>query len=100
MAEEIEEEYDYGDEDIVTLVSPDGEEMDFAEIAQIEYEGKTYSLLQPLEELEDGEEDDVYVFRLFSDENGEENFEYVSDDAVIDAVFEEYNRLADAEENG
>lgn len=39
-------------DDIVTLLSSEGEEIDFVEIAGIAYEGEFYAILQPVELLE------------------------------------------------
>ena len=45
------------DDDIVTLLSAEGEEIDFVEIAGIAYKGAFYAILQPVELL-DGMDDD------------------------------------------
>ena len=44
------------EDDIVTLLSADGEEIDFVEIAGIALNGKFYAVLQPVELLEGMEE--------------------------------------------
>lgn len=85
--------------DIITLVGPDGAEVDFVEIAGIAVAGGFYVILQPVELLEDMEEDEALVFKVTEDENGDEKFEIEVDDGIIDAVFEEYNRLLDEEED-
>ena len=60
------------EDDVVTLVSAEGEEVDFVEVAGIAYQNNFYAILQPVELLE-----------------------LELDDAIIDAVFAEYNRLLD-----
>ena len=50
--EHMEEDND----DVVTLLSANGEEIDFVEIAGIAYKGSFYAVLQPVELL-DGMED-------------------------------------------
>jgi len=86
-----EEEYD----DIVTLLSADGEEVDFVEIAGIAYGGEFYAILQPVELLEGMEDDEALVFKVSRGDDGEDKFEIELDDDIIDAVFAEYNRLLD-----
>ncbi len=85
-------------DDIVTLLSADGEEIDFVEIAGIAHEGNFYAILQPVELLEGMEEDEALVFKVSRTEDGEDKFEIELDDDIIDAVFEEYNRLVDEAE--
>ena len=82
-------------DDIVTLLSSEGEEIDFVEIAGIAYEGEFYAILQPVELLEGMEEDEALVFRVSRGQNDEDKFEIVLDDDIINHVFEEYNKLLD-----
>ena len=86
------------DDDIITLLSSDGEEVDFVEIAGIAYKGEFYVILQPVELLDDMEEDEALVFKVKRGEDGEDKFEIELNDDIIDAVFEEYNRLLDEAE--
>jgi len=81
------------DDDIVTLITEDGKEIDFVEIAGIAYRGNFYAVLQPVELLEGMDEDEALVFRVTKGEDGQDNFEIELDDAVIDAVFVEYQKL-------
>ena len=90
----------YEDDDIVTLLSANGEEIDFVEIAGIEHEGNFYAVLQPVELIEGMGDDEALVFKVTRRETGEDNFELVLDDDTIDAVFEKYNRLLDEIEKG
>lgn len=83
------------EDDIVTLLSADGEEIDFIEIAGIAHKGSFYAILQPVELLEGMADDEALVFKVSRTENGEDKFEIELDDEIIDAVFEEYNRLLD-----
>jgi hypothetical protein len=88
----------YEDDDIITLTSADGEEIDFVEIAGISLESGFYAILQPVELLEGMDDDEALVFKVTRLPNGEDNFEIELDDDIIDAVFAEYNRLLDEEE--
>jgi hypothetical protein len=83
------------EDDIVTLTSPDGEEIDFVEIAGIKLENGFYAILQPVELLEGMGEDEALVFAVTKTEDGEDSFSIELDDEIIDAVFAEYNRLLD-----
>ena len=96
-------EDEFADDDIVTLVTATGEEVDFVEIAGIAHKGEFYAILQPVELIEGMQEDEALVFHVSRGENGEDKFEVCLDDEIIDAVFTEYNRLyeeAHAEDDG
>ena len=83
------------DDDIVTLLSANGEEIDFVEIAGIAYKGSFYAILQPVELLDGMDDDEALVFKVTRGKDGEDKFEIELDDSVIDAVFAEYNKLLD-----
>ena len=86
------------EDDVVTLISANGEELNFVEIAGIAYRGNFYAILQPVELLDGMEEDEALVFKVTRGAEGEDKFEVELDDAVIDAVFAEYNHLLDEAE--
>ena len=87
------------DEDcIVTLRAADGTDVDFYEIAGIAHRGNFYVILQPVELLEGMSENEALVFKV-SRQGGEDHFEIELDDDIIQAVFDEYNRMFD-EANG
>ena len=95
MADEEFLDMEEQDDDIVTLLSADGEEIDFVEIAGIAYQGNFYAILQPVELLEGMADDEALVFKVSRLQNGQDKFEIELDDEIIDAVFSEYNKLLD-----
>ena len=80
-------------DDIVRLLSANGEEVEFIEIAGIAHQGCFYVILQPVELIEGMADDEALVFKVSRSENGEDKFEIELDDEIIDAVFKGYNRL-------
>ncbi len=86
-------------DNIITLVSANGENIDFEKIAAIQYKGNIYAILQPVKLLEGMGDDEALVFKV-TQKNGEESFEIELDDSVIDAVFKEYDKLWNASNNG
>ncbi len=89
------------DDDVITLMTAEGEEVDFIEIAGIAYRGNFYAILQPVELLDGMDEDEALVFKVSRGKDGQDKFEIELDDTIIDAVFDEYNKLLDeAEGNG
>ena len=86
------------EDDIITLLSDSGEEINFVEIAGIAHKGNFYVILQPVELIDGREEDEALVFKVKRGEDGEDQFEIELDENIIDAVFAEYNRLLDEAE--
>lgn len=88
------------EDDVVTLVSEEGEEIQFVEIAGIVYRGNFYAVLQPVELLDGMTDEEALVFKVTKGENGEDNFVIEIDESIIDAVYQEYLKLlADVPKN-
>ncbi len=83
------------DDDVIVLMSADGQEVEFVEIAGINLSGKFYAILQPVELLDGMDDDEALVFEVVRGEDGNDKFNIELDDEVIDAVFAEYNKLLD-----
>ncbi len=88
-------EYDEEDDDIVTLLSANGEEVDFVEIAGIALNGNFYAILQPVELLDGMDDDEALVFKVSRGPDDEDKFDIELDDSIIEKVFDEYNKLLD-----
>ena len=88
-------EDEFADDDIVTLLSKDGEEIRFVEIAGIAHKGNFYAILQPEELIEGMNDDEALVFKVTRGEDGQDKFEIELDDEIIDAVFKTYYKLLD-----
>ncbi len=88
----------YENDDLITLKSADGEDIDFVEIAGIALNGKFYAILQPVELLEGMDDDEAFVFEVSRTSDGEDSFTIVLDDDITDAVFQEYYKLLDEAE--
>jgi len=81
------------EDDIITLMTADGREVDFIEIAGIAYEGGFYAILQPAEPLVGMAENEAIVFKVTTGEDGTDKFDIVVDEKVIQAVYESYEKL-------
>lgn len=91
QGENLEEEIE-ADDGVVQLVTEDGETLDFFFVASLEYKGEWYAFFQPAEEMADIDDDEVVVFRIV-EENGEDTFEPVEDEALLDEVYDEYVKM-------
>ena len=91
---------EFAEDDLITLLDANGNEIDFVEIAGIAYKGNFYAILQPVEQLEGMEDDEALVFKVSATEDGENKFEIELDDEIINAVFDEYTRLYEEANSG
>ena len=90
--------YNQDNDDYITLLSADREGIDFVEIADIAYNGHFYEILQPVELHEGMDDDETLVFEVSRGRNGEDHFEIVLSDYIIEKVFDEYNCLLDEQQ--
>ena len=86
------------DEDLVVLTTDDGVEHNFYHVAPVDYNNPPYVFFQPAEEIPDIDEDEVVIFRLEEDENGEDLFVPIEDEKLLNEVYEEYVRMAEEED--
>ncbi len=80
-------------EQVLTLMTEDGREIEFVEVAIVPLGEQVYAILQPVVLLEGMEEGEALVFEMMLSENGPEGFNVVLDDEKIDAVFAVYNEM-------
>lgn len=87
------------EEDILELVGDDGEVEHFYHLATLEYKKEWYVVLQPTETTENISEDELLIFRLATDEKtGEDVFMTIDDEKTLNAVYEEYLALIEADD--
>src|SRR5688572_6536266 len=98
----FDESEDLDAEDLVTITHEDGNDVDCAILAVTEHGGGEYALLSPVAQLEAAEREeggqiDMYIFAYEVDEQGQQLFTSVDDDATYEAVREEFSLLIDQE---
>ena len=86
---------DFERDDVITLKTEQGEEVDFIEIAGIALESNFYAILQPVKLILGMEEDEALVFKVTRTPDEDDKFEIELDEQIIEAVFAEYHRLLD-----
>lgn len=82
--------------EIITLEDEKGNDVDFYHVATIDYKDEWYVFLQPCKELDGIAEDEVLIYKLGADEDGEDTFIPIEDEEELNAVFNEY--LKESEE--
>ena len=70
----------------------DNEEILFEQIANVAYEGELYTILVPKQSVKGCEEGEAILFQ-FVNVNDDIEVEIVSDDNLIDAVYNEYLKM-------
>ena len=85
---------------IVTLIDEEnGQPVDFDLLLTCSYEGKRYAALQPLDEVEGVEDDEIVLLEIVK-ENGEESYRTIDNEILLDEVFAEFQDLFDEEDEG
>lgn len=83
--------------DIILLTNDRGERVGFEPVAVIPYDGASYMLLRPVTPMEGADEGDAFVFSVSQvdadrDEDSGSFLTMVTDDDIIDAIFEIYEK--------
>lgn len=86
---------DIDEDDIIVLTDEDGNDGQFVFLTVLEHEGQDYALLAPLGQMQDESDEqlDVYVFGYTVNEEAEEFFEPIGDEALVDAIGAEAEEL-------
>lgn len=83
-------------DNIIVLTDDEGNELECDYLDTVNYQGKDYVVLYPLDQDED--EGDVIIFELAEGDDGSEEYLTVEDEDLLDEVFEEYMRVMELEE--
>ncbi len=83
--------------EIILLTNDRGERVGFEPVATVPYNDGTYLILRPVTPMEGAEDGDAFVFSVsqVDGDGAEDSGSYlamVTDDAVIDAVFDLYEK--------
>ena len=88
-------------EGIIELTDEDGVVSKFEYLTTVSHEGEEYVVLMVLDEdgnEPEGDDGEVVILQIEQDENGEDIYVSVDDDAVSQAVFEKFLEAMDAED--
>ena len=91
---EIENEEE--EDGIITLVDDEGNEVQFAYVDLVEYEGGNYAIMLPIEDGEVLEE--AVVMLVQENEDGSEELTGIEDEAIVNAVIDIYNERVEEDE--
>ena len=98
MSENMNHELDMEREDIIELVDEEGNDVRFEHLMTLEHNGNIYICLVPVDPMEDVAEDELVIMRIETDEEGNDYYATIDDDAELDSVFEKYLEIAEADD--
>ena len=79
------------DDDIIVLYNEETDkDEEFYELATLDVDGKWYIVMKPVEQLPDIADDEVLIYEIIEDKEGNSNFAPIEDDAVLEKVFNEF----------
>ena len=86
--------------DVVELTDEDGNTTRFEYITTLDQDGELYIALMPIEDEENADDENGYVvfMKIEQDEQGEDYYVSIDDDALVDALFEKLTQMLDEEE--
>jgi len=90
---------EFGD-DIITIADEEGNEYELELLDEIEFEGKSYCVFVPanIDEMDVNDPDYGLIFLEKREENGEEVYDSVDDEELLERMYEYYQTLMDEEE--
>lgn len=83
--------------DTVTLLSADGKELRFEQVAGIRLGARQYAVLSPADEVPGVQKNQALVFAVDSGDPQRASLRLVTDPAVIEVVFREYSAIMQKE---
>lgn len=90
----VDEEQD----EIIVLQDEDGKEVEFNHIATLDYNDEWYIYLQPVELEDDMEDDEMFIFKIEEDKDGNDLFTPVEDEDLLQKLYDEYLKECDLED--
>ena len=95
---ELELDQDQEQENLIELVDEDGQSVAFEHLMTLEHEGHSYICLVPAEPMEDVEEDELVIMRIDTDEEGNDYYTTLDDEDELEAVYNSYLEIAEADD--
>lgn len=87
------------DESIITLFNQStNSDEDFYHLATLDVDDRWFVVLKPVEKLEDIEDDEVLIYEIGVDEDGNDAFITIEDEDLLQRVFDEFMKEVEAHE--
>ncbi|MDO4973618.1 MAG: DUF1292 domain-containing protein [Eubacteriales bacterium] len=86
--------------DFITIVDDDGQEFELEVLDTMDYNGESYTAFLPADMDENDPDYGIIILRSVLDENGDEIFESIDDEAQLQDVYEHFMVLLFDDEDG
>jgi uncharacterized protein YrzB (UPF0473 family) len=86
------------DNDVVVLQDEDGKDVKFLHMMTFDFEGSFYVALTPETEVDGIKNGEVLLLEIMEDEDGSDCYIPIEDEAKLDKVWEEFERLYNEDE--
>jgi len=83
---------EYGS-DFITIIDDDGQEFELEVLDSMDYNGQTFKAFLPADMDENDPDYGIIILRSVFDENGDEIFESIDDEAELQDVYEHFSVL-------
>jgi len=84
-------------QNIVELIDENDQVVSFEHIMTLDYDGREYIILAPIDQDPDSEEDEVVILRVEQDENGDDYYASIDDEDELEEVFSAVNEVFEKE---
>ncbi len=102
MTDEIREDETEEEDNLVTLVDEDGNEVEYYHIGTIDHKGRWYCVFQLADPQTEEEEEEVAIYELVGEEP-DQTLEPIEDETLMEEIFnrfcDEYERYEEDTEN-
>lgn len=89
------------DDDIITLYNEaTDKEEDFYHLATLDVDKRWFVVMKPVEKLDDIADDEVLIYEIVENAEGNDEFAPVEDEALLQKVFDEFMKEVEAYECG
>ena len=76
--------------DFITIIDDDGQEFELEVLDTMDYNGETYMAFMPADMDENDPDYGMIILRVVQDENGDDLYESIDDDAQLQDVYEHF----------
>ena len=76
--------------DFITIIDDDGQEFELEVLDTMDYNGETYMAFLPADMDENDPDYGMIILRVVQDENGEDLYESIDDDAQLQDMYEHF----------
>ena len=88
------------DDNLVVLQDEDGNDITFEHLMTLEYKGSSYILLEAQQDMEDCLQGESIILRIEQDDNGDDMYATIEDEAEYQEGFQKCLEALDEEDEG